>query len=301
MRKSKYGKNLRFQWEGNPLPLEKVVLIPTHSTLEINSESKRKLQEAWTEELKKDPSFEERNGKKWRTEFVHHDKKSDQVLIYVSPTDYFTHSILRKESGQIMQFYPNPITINTIQETQDGFILLGIRNTKFSDQANLAFVGAGFVERDDNQETVAERTSKECDEETDYNAIEGWKKDSYNIREAEVICIATGSNTDTTVVAHLPIYREAMECSPGNKEYNEFVYLPNNYEEINLFLDKGGYSISPNTKCRIREISGKIISPREHEFFSSGKVMPAADHLLGGLEAYLNCKKKGLIKSSYQH
>jgi len=296
MRKSQYGKNLRFHWEGY-IPLEQVVLIPTHSTLDINPEMQEKLKLKLEETLKANPNYD--IGKKLRTEFVHYDEKTDKVLIFVSPTDYFTHSILRKEPNQAMQFYPNPITINTIQETKEGYLLLGIRNPKVCDQANLAFIGAGFVERTEPQETIAKRVKTECEEETKYFEYkEGKKTSPFNIKNAKALCVVTGSNTDTSVVTHLPLDKLAWECSPGNNEYNQFVYLSTSPREIKRFLDNGGYCVSENTDCIVRD-SNNFIDARAYELFSSGRIIPAADHLLGGLEAYLHCKEKGLIRSRY--
>jgi hypothetical protein len=268
MRKSQYGKETSLVWEGCA-QIENVRLIPTASTLLIPDDLQRKIDEEFKRATEKNPHFFD--GMQWRTEFVH--GAADNLLIYVSPSRYSWHNVMRRVQDQPMQFYPNPLTINTVQETSDGHILVGVRG-KTSDQRGLALMGAGFVERVEradktskDPEPIGFVVQKECLEETRYN-----EKRTFYMSDAHAIAVVFGSNHDTTVGVHLPLFATKEDVGLANEEHSDLILVPNDETTIRKLLAEGGY-----------------------------KGIPAADHLLGCLEAYLNNKKTGKIVSNYQH
>ncbi len=272
MRKSQYGKETIFLWEGSLDRIKKtedIKLITTDSSLIVSEEWQKKIDKAWKETLAKNPhAFD---GKKWRTEFVY--DKGKELQVFLSPTVYSQHNILRHVQDKPIGFYPNPFTINTVQETADGYILIGVKG-KTSDQKGLGLMGAGFLERYETPEGESKKpenlgyvVQKECMEETKYN-----KKLSFTMEDARALAVVFGSNHDTTVGFHLPIFAAHKEVALGNEEHNDLIFLPNADKDIADVLNNGGY-----------------------------KGIPAADHMLGCLESYLNCKKIGMIESNYQH
>lgn len=274
MRKSEFGKKTRFFWEGF-LPVDDVGVFCTDSTLRLRPDLEVKVAKEWQKVTEKNPhAFD---GLKWRTESIKANKfKSDPdppLKIMVSPTRYSVHNALRHVDDKPVDFYPNPLTVNTIQETADGYIALGVRG-KTSDQRGLALLGSGFVERyqnADGTDKAPERlgyvVQKECLEETKYD-----KKLSFTMADARALAVVFGSNHDTTVGVHLPVFATSKELHLGNDEHSDLVFLPNNPETIRKVLKQGKH-----------------------------KGIPLADHALGCLEAYVGAQERCDIKSSYYH
>ena len=266
MEKSEYGKELVFYSKAFRR-LKDVEIEVTGSTFNINEHYKKMVKNSWDDAKKKNPNIFDAG--KWRLELVH--EKKDTTRISVSGgISYSQHNVLRHvkcalrhEEGMPIGFYPNPLTINVIQETTDGYILLGKRG-KGSDQKNIAFVGGGFVEKYD-KDTTPEKLGfvmqKECMEETKYR-----RKLSFNMNKANVLGIVFGSNHDTSVISHLPIFGKKEDVDINGDEFDEIIYLPNNEKDIMEVLE-----------------SGKL------------EGIELADHALGCLELYLKHKKAGLI------
>lgn len=268
MRKSAYGKEIVFLWEGLK-KYNKIILNPTESTLAVSAELQEKIDAAWKRALASNPDVFD--GLKWRTESVY--EEGSNMVCDVSPITYSQHNVLRHIQGQPVSFYPNPLTINTVQETADGYILIGVRG-KGSDQKGLAVLGAGFVDRYVNEdgsskqpENLWQAVQRECLEETHYARTPG-----FDITHAVAMAVIFGSNHDTTFGFYLPLDVGSAEVKLGNNEYSDLIFLPNNPESLQQVLATGGH-----------------------------KGMPAADHLLGCLETYLSKKSAGQIKSAYQH
>lgn len=268
MRKSNYGKELVFTWEGLK-KYDEILLKPTESTLVVSAELREKIDTAWKKALASNPNAFD--GLKWRTESVYED--GSNLICDVSPITYSQHVVLRHIQGQPVSFYPNPLTINTVQETTDGYILIGVRG-KGSDQKGIALIGAGFVDRHANEdgsskqpENLWQAVQRECLEETHYAKVHG-----FDITRATAMAAIFGSNHDTTVGFHLPLDVSSAELKLGNNEYSDLIFLPNSPESLQEVLVTGGH-----------------------------KGIPAADHLLGCLETYLSKKSAGQIKSNYQH
>lgn len=199
-----------------------------------------------------------------------------ELIICVSPIRYSQHNILRHEGSKDMNilqkltFYPNPLTINSVQETDDGYILLGVKG-KTSDQKGLGLVGAGFVERygikDEIPEPLISTVIKECVEETNYNGVA-----NFNAAYARAMAVIFGSNHDSTVGFYLPICPTHNEVSIANEEHDDLLFLPNKLSSIQEVLETGKY-----------------------------KGINASDHVLGCLESYLINRKNENIIPKYQH
>jgi len=254
MRISEFGKELIFLWEGN-IGVNDIKLTEVPSTLQISEDMKYEIGEFWAEFKTKNPNaFSRYGGMSWRTEYVL--DRGGELEILVSPINYSQHNVMRHEKGKNMGFYPNPITINTLQETDDGYLLLGVKG-KTSDQKGLGLIGAGFVEREEGKpsETIAHRVYQECIEETAYH-----NRSEPKIGVARAISVLFGSNHDSTVAVYLPINATSKEVGLKGSEHNDLLLLPAN--EIGEVLEDGGY-----------------------------KGVPASDHVLGSLESYLRVKE----------
>ncbi len=268
MRKSQYGKELLLLWEGWR-DVEEVQLVPTPSTLLIEDELQEKIDAEWAKVLETDP--DKYDGLKWRYEHVHPDD-SGKLLVYVSESRYSQHSVVRHVQNQPIGFYPNPISANTIQETSDGYILLGVRG-RGSDQKGLCLMGSGFVERREENDTSKKPgrlgyvVQDECLRETIYV-----NKESFDMNDARVMNLMFGSNHDTSIGVYLPIFATHNQVSVASDEHSDLLFLPNNPASIQSVLNKESY-----------------------------KGIPAPDHLLGSLESYLINLEKGNITPKYQH
>lgn len=268
MRKSAYGKEIVFVWEGLKR-YDETTLMPVASTLQITEELQEKISERWKTAIAVSPHLFD--GCLWRTESVIDEMPN--IVFNVSPIRYSQHNVLRHVQDQPMGFYPNPLTINTLQETADGYIAIGVRG-KASDQTGLTLMGAGFVDRYENEDGSSKQpqnlwqiVQKECKEETHYCGI-----NAFDITNAKALAAIFCSNHDTTVCFHLPLNVEHGKLALGNDEHSDLLFLPNNPEEILQVL-------------------------KTEKF----KGIPAGGHLLGCLETYLSKKSSGQIKSNYQH
>ncbi len=252
MRKSDVGKETTFLWEGFRRP-EEISLIQTDSTPHISGKIHRKIERDWRKIKEKHPhAFD---GHKWRTEFVHDDES--RLNIYVSETRYSEHNVMRNFTGKPMGFYPNPLTINTVQETADGYILIGVRG-KTSDQKGLGLIGAGFVDRylgkdcrSKEPEGLGYVVQRECLEETKYNCNR-----YFDMTDARAMSVIFGSNHDTTVGFYLPIFATSKQVELGNDEHSDLLFADEG--DVPKILAEGGY-----------------------------KGIPAADDMLGCLESYM--------------
>jgi uncharacterized protein YdhG (YjbR/CyaY superfamily) len=258
MRKSKFGKETAFLWEGTRKP-EEISWSVAPGTLQISDELQQKIKSEWEKIAAKNPNAFD--APKWRAESVY---DNGHILnIEVSPIHYSQHNVMRHVQGKDMAFYPNPITINTVQETPDGYVLIGVKG-KGSDQKGLGLVGAGFVERyvengiSRNPEMIGYVVQKECMEETSYK-----RKLSFNMEDALALAVIFGSNHDTTVGFYLPIFATSKEVGVRENEHDDLILLPNKQADISAFLDEGGY-----------------------------KGIKASDHLLGCIEAYWSFKSQ---------
>ena len=263
MRKSEYGENLRYYSEIFKT-LGHFEIEVVKSTFNMDKDYSKIVEDSWNDAKKNNPDIFDAG--KWRFEGLEHGIKDDKpiITIYVSgDISNSQHNVLRHVKDKPIEFYPNPLTVNVIQETKDGYLLLR-KSGKESNQKNIAFVGAEFVERymgETTPEGLGYTIQKECLEKTKYNMNK-----NFNMNNANVLGIALGSNHDTSVISHLPIFGRKEDVDINGDESDEIIYLPNNKKDIMKVLE-----------------SGKLDG------------IKLADHTLGGLELYLKHKKTGQI------
>jgi hypothetical protein len=253
MRKSSYGAQLTYLWEGD-CSLDSVVLTEVPSTLRLAN-----YQTALSEGqkvLEKDPHFYD--GPKWRTEGVR--QRGSILEIKVSPTSYLAHRVLQKVHGKSMSFYPNPITVNPLQVTEDGYALLATRGTG-SDQRGLCLLGSGSIERAEGplaRSIVKMAVAQECTQEALY-----LKDASLDFPAARVMAVMFGSNCDSTIGVYLPVRGNEGDVMlhPRSREHTELVPVRANAKTLKPLLERGTY-----------------------------EGVPVADHALGCLESYMRLK-----------
>lgn len=253
--RSKFGGETTFLWVGWE-GLENIILKPVNSEwyYNLSSEYRAKIEEK-KKEIEENPN--RFDAPKWRTEGVY--EQAEKLVVDVSPIYYSDHAGLSGERKKSIGFYANPITINVVQETKDGMILIA-RRGELSDQKGLSLVGSGFIERSElNEESllpepVGYTVQKECIEETKYPE----RKTAFNMSYARVMAVIFGSNHDSTFSVYLPLLVDSKEVNIKGGEHEEKFFLPSSHNDIEDVLTQRWY-----------------------------KGFGAADHMLGSLEAYL--------------
>ena len=252
---SAYGSNdLTYLWQGH-LGNENFSLTEVPSTLKISDEDQKRIDESWNAALLKNPaSFD---GTLWRYEG--YTQKEGGVHFNVSPVAYSRHNVMRHAKGEPVSYYPNPFSINAIQHTTDGYLLIGVKGEK-SDQVGLGMMGAGFSKRslDKNgnnnpPENLMRTVERECMEETKYLVAS-----PFDVEEFRALGVIFGSNHDTTVGVYVPLKAARNEVGIGNREHSDLWFLPDTKTALTRFLKDGGMHGAP-----------------------------AVDHALGCIELYL--------------
>jgi len=262
MKKSEYGKETTLLWYGLE-ELDQIQLMPIDSTLSLSRELRKRISEM-QRAIERDPS--RYDGQLWRYESVH--KNGDNLVISVSPTTYSTHCSIRDIPDKPMEFYPNPLGVNSMQETDDGFILLGKKGEE-ADYQGLVLLGSGFIERDKHH-SITDTLVSECNDETEYSSFRLEHK--LVAEEGKVLSVIFGSTHDTGIAVYLPIPVTHKDVGLHNNEHDDLICLPNHPQILQELLKTGHY-----------------------------KDIPATDQLLGSLEVYLLQKDLGKIKSRHQH
>ncbi len=270
MRKSKFGKETAFLWvPERPLYSEQIVLKTVDSTLEISSEEQEKIDAAFEKAKAENPNFFD--GLLWRYE-GHHDIRGGTHLI-MSPTTYTPHNIRRHENhpvsydtDQFLSKHVNPFSVNAVQVTADGYILIGVKGD-ISDQQGLGVMGAGFIKREKGlpPRNIFSEALRESAEETSYAS--GTEPNEGDIESLSALGTIWGRNHDTTTAIYVPLRATSKEVDLGNLEHSDLLFLPSDRGSLERFLQDGG-------------MNG----------------LPAVDHLLGGVELYMHAKEKGYVK-----
>jgi len=260
-RKSVYGKELSFLLEPEtPLRPSQVIMRAVPPSLSMPDELAKEVKRQW--EAKTSGKKSGPDGMKWRYEG--HLRFGDRISLYVSPIMYSWHNILRDSKGKPYEFYPTPLTVNSVQETTDKKIPIAVRG-KASDQKGLCFLGSGFIDRfagDDVGTTLLYTpfnvVNDECSDETEYDVT--LPGSGFNIQKSGILGLARGSNTDIAVITHVPLYvsSEQVHLNPENHEHDDLLFLSTDEKTLRTFLETGGTQGAR-----------------------------AADHLLGGIELYL--------------
>ncbi len=281
MRKSRYGKDLTFFLESRQ-PLfgcSQVLMEETESTFASSLTLQKEIEEKWNKNSGGKRPIQEGE---WRYEGYRLDVNQN-LHILVSPTWYVWHNILRETKGMPNSFYPSPITVNSIQVTNDGFIPIAVRktgpatgNTKttgYSDQKGLCFLGSGFFGRftDDEGRNIPPRSPfsvaySECHEEGAYDLP--CPESAFDIQQARFLGLSRGSNTDLTAYIHIPlrISHTKLRLNPKSKEHSDLWFLPTDIDSLFEFLKEGG-------------MDGGL----------------ASDHCIGGIELYRSNKEEGIL------
>jgi hypothetical protein len=272
MIRSPYGKKLYIAWKGFARP-DMIVLEVVDSTLEVSDELQEKVKVEWEKILKKNPH--NYDGHLWRFEGLVQEWGGPHV--YVSPTRYSIHNVLRHEKFPHLSDYPTPFSISSLQETDDGYLLAGVRG-KTSDQKGIHVLGAGFVKRYDAIATKEETASllpeplintilRECGEETKYTGGE-----AINRRRIRAIVIAFGSNHDVTTGVHVPLSATRDEVELGNQEHSDLLFIPNKNRILWGIIKNGDYQSIP-VSDQSRAILQAYVQNREQ-----GYILPSFVH-----------------------
>jgi hypothetical protein len=309
MEKSRYGKELMYFWTGN-LSNEQVSLKEVPSTLIIPEKKRDEIKQKFSEAKAKNPNFFD--GLLWKYEG--HEGSSGGVTFNLSPTTYMPHNILRFErfpisyegkssyhppllhdKGTIKTRYPNPFSINSLQTTEDGYILIGVKGEK-SDQVGLGVMGAGFIKRIQKDEknipeNIFAATLRESLEETSY--LEK-KLTEENMRDFRALGAIFGSNHDTTTCVYVPLRITRDKVGIGNKEHSALILLEDDPKILQDVLEAGGINVDYlNYKNTIFETYSQREKREKMAVLKNspeGRV-PAVDHLLGCIELYLRNRK----------
>ncbi|MEK6913323.1 MAG: hypothetical protein AABW47_01495 [Nanoarchaeota archaeon] len=250
MRKSEYGKEITFLWEGC-LSHEQLTSTEVPSTLVLSPEEKIQIQEAFEKARIKNPAFFE--GQLWKYEGNKIVMGGVQAML--SETTYSPHNILRKGqfsvnsldalgSTRIVTHYPNPFSVNALQRTSDGYFLIGMKGNISDQTGELGVMGAGFIKREVEggknlpPKNIFIETRRECNEETAYaNGTEPVEED---IESFSALGFIFGSNHDTTTCVYVPLRAKRSEISIGNQEHSDLFFLEDNPSKLESFLKEGG-------------------------------------------------------------
>jgi len=257
MRESKFGKETAFLWEGWA-SREQLLLEEVASSFDMSRQDEERVAKAFEEAKAKNPHFFD--GTLWRYECTRDVRGGN--IVDVSPINYSRHNVLRYEQGKPIEFYPNPVSINAVQETVDGYLLIGVKG-KVADQKGLGVMGAGFIKRKLDAEgeslppeSVFTACERECLEETAYSV-----ENPFDAEELVAMGAIFGSNHDTTFSIYVPLNASSKEVDLGNQEHSDLILLPTDIQSLETFLGEGAM-----------------------------RGMPAADHLLGCVELYMENK-----------
>ncbi len=284
MEQSPYGKDLSYFLKlEKPLSPNQVFMHEVDSSFEISPQVHEKIEREWFEEKR---GTRPKREEEWRYECFDFDKKG--LHIFVSPTFYVWHNILRKGNGiaeyvempvdkntahGLIALYPTPITVNSIPVTTDGFIPIAVRKTPSaggtSDQLGLCALGSGFFGRfvkngknlpPNSPFSVAYR---ENHDESCYDLP--CPESAFNIQNAKLLGLIRGSNTDITASIYTPldVSHSKVHLNPDSKEHSDLWFLPTDHCYLQKFLEEGGMNRAK-----------------------------AADHLLGDIELFMINKTK---------
>ncbi|MHC1592129.1 MAG: hypothetical protein ACXQS8_08575 [Candidatus Helarchaeales archaeon] len=221
------------------------------STLVLSKKELDEIEEEWEEIKQKKNRYDSRTAR-FEGVRLSMEKNGFSLVIQVSSSRYKFHNVLRKRLFGEIERYPNPITVNTILETADDFIIIGKRGPA-SDQEGLACVGSGFIEwHEETPEHPFDTALRELEEEVELPS-------DIEIKRNDLICLGLifGSNHDTafSIYCSVPCSHESIQLK--NKEFSEIIYLSSRKEQVDGFI-------------RSRGLNGT----------------PAADHLIGDLMLY---------------
>ncbi|MBN2228173.1 MAG: hypothetical protein JW779_01195 [Candidatus Thorarchaeota archaeon] len=217
---------LRGLWNPSEIDIESVP-----GTLQPTLEQKTLVEAEW---LRK--PFDAQDLPLWRYEG--YNLIQNRLKLRVSLCTYRWHFVLRHQTYQTHDEYPNPLSATTLIHTQDDKIILGIR--KGSDQGNtLHAVGGGFIDPLPSPEGTyipenpVDTSAREITEETTL------KSDNFTKGDFTMLGLVWGSNHDTTCVIHAPVNVEASEIEIEAPEHSELLKVDIESSAIREVLSKG--------------------------------------------------------------
>jgi hypothetical protein len=283
MRKSQFGEEIIYLWEGCS-PLEDIVLVESGRIFEPPDFYKQKIEEFRQQELAKDPAWHDG----FKVRYENHQQKLGKLIVNLGMTRYSQDRIMREVAGNPINWYPNPLSTDALQETDDGFFALGVRGRKTDFAGIVDVLGAGTIDKD---KTVAETVEKECKGETVYSS-----KHSYDIHKAVAMALIYGTRPqrNTTVGVRVPLEVASKEIDVNKKEHSELVLVPNSERIVEGILQTGYIALSKNLLAEGRAVAQPL------EKGDSVKLL-VYDHTLGLFQRYLELRNAGLIKSPYVH
>lgn len=273
------------------VPAKNVEMRIAQSTLTIPDHLKEALKQKQAE-IAANPN--RWDGQKWRTESLETASEGGEkrIVIKISPMVYSEHDLLKKEAFSDIKNYPNPITVNAAQETNDGYLLLAVKDGQVSDQTGIGMLGAGFVERKDSSEpmSVLSTTALEAASETAYERNGEAVSIPFDMDNAKAMGAVFGSNRDTTVAVYMPLdvssdaVRLGQNLNKNGKlvcEHQLAVLVPNDLDTISKVLNDGAIEIPINMVGATSE--------------SESIKLKLVDHALGVLHLYKLHRESGQI------
>ncbi len=257
MRKSDKINETYYRWEGNK-GLDDVVLEILGSKLELSSPRDREIKAFWEDFIKKHP--EAYNGQLWRLESV---LENSKLRIAVSATDYQIHAALMNETLPL-ESYPNPIGINALQETSDGYLLMG-------DRGKINALGAGFIDMQEDGLSLKAAFLREHNEETTYADTSFFSHEKF-WRSVNALAISHCEEHDNGVILPSLIPLTHKEVGLKGKEHRELVLIPNRTALLQGIIFTGLFK-------------GKRLY----------------NQTLATLEQYLRGREAGIARSEYVH
>ncbi|MFH0978787.1 MAG: hypothetical protein V1837_05800 [Candidatus Woesearchaeota archaeon] len=224
---SEYGSEVKYLWQGF-LPLESVVVIKSGKRFEPDKAAKDKIAAYILESLKEDPKWFD--GAKLR--FDNFYEQGTTLFINAGWTKFSENKVMSKIPRHTMEWYPNELSVDTLQETVDGYFPLGKRGKSNIFPGFIDSYGCGTYGTKVN---TAETVEDECKEETKYL----FTREPFDITNARAMALIWGMSHNTTLGIYLPIKVKEAHLAPGNDEHNEIVLLPNSRENIEQLLNTG--------------------------------------------------------------
>ncbi len=228
MRKPNYGNDITFHWEGTKR-LENVRLVEVASTLQIDGQLGKRIQDAWQEHLRQHPN--DYDGKLWRFESV--SEIDEKLAIKVSPITFSQHAYLRQQELP-EEAYPNPLGITVLQVTSDGYAIAG----EHFDGRGIVPLESRFIMRGKDKgitDTLVGRAKRE----TLYgNEV---LPDEFLRNNAMVWGVITGSLHDTGVAIYVPVPLTHEQAILNTTKYKSLIMIPTEEKTLTEILKTDRY------------------------------------------------------------
>lgn len=213
--------------------------------------------------------------------------KGIQIATY--PTKYSNHDLTRAQDFDDLSCYTNPLTVVGVNETRDGYILLGLNDRQISDQGGkISTVGSGFIDYEHHKSvlTVQETAISEIRGEIWFSAM--MQINQFDPDKMRHLGLAFGTNHDTANIYYQPLDIGLKSVGPRefyNKknrtigsEHRLFVGVPNNIHLIKRIIETGEIDIPVQERDGIAYLKRKL-----------------TDHCIAALTLYLEGRQNDQI------